>query len=178
MRSAGRLARSDRREPVTPGPARLAGLVVLAGLAREALVTHEPLIASVRRERNPEVRAEMEEAVAHRLGQLRGALRLVDEVLVPEAQAALVGSLSETLEDRARAVESGERPYDLLVCREQLERDLREALRIERENERLMGALMALGFLNQAMVNAIRAAGGTDLDELVSADLGVPDWRP
>lgn len=83
----------------------------------------------------------------------------------------------ETPEDRARAVNAGRRPYDLLVCREQLERDLREALRMERE-QGLMGTVMAYGFVKQALVNAIRAAGGPDLDELVSSELGLPGWRP
>jgi hypothetical protein len=69
--------------------------------------------------------------------------------------------------------------YDLRTCREQLERDLREAIRVEAESgDRLFGQIMANGFLKQSLVNAIRAAGGPDLNELVSEQLGVPGWRP
>lgn len=69
--------------------------------------------------------------------------------------------------------------YDARVCREQLERDLREAIRIEGESgDRLIGQIMANGFLKQALINAIIAFGGPDLNELVSEQLGMPGWRP
>jgi hypothetical protein len=68
---------------------------------------------------------------------------------------------------------------DARACREQLEQDLREALQMEAETgDAVLGALLACGFLKQSLINAIIALGGPDLNELVSADLGMPGWRP
>jgi hypothetical protein len=70
--------------------------------------------------------------------------------------------------------------YDARVCREQLERDLREAMRIEVESgDRLFGQITANGFLKQALVNAILAFGGPDLNEVLNEQAGLrPGWRP